>query len=264
MKISCLECQRQRSTLVEMLETRDSRRQATGDARRQDPLKDRIIIITGASSGIGEATALKLSSLGANVAVLARRKEKLEDLASRIDKAGSGKALAVCADVTSVESMRMAVAQACEYFKGSVWGLVNCAGVMHYQKVSDLDVESWNQQLDTNCRGVLNSTAAVLPSMKEAGKQGLCVYSATKHFVEAWAQELVAFGIKVTNVQPGDVKTELLMHTRDPSALAEFGGDSNRQMLESGDVAEMIAFAMTQKTHCAVNEILVEPTEAPL
>jgi NADP-dependent 3-hydroxy acid dehydrogenase YdfG len=131
---------------------------------------------------------------------------------------------------------------------------------------------------------VLNCVAAVLPGLKayrrghvvnitsDAGKKvfsGLAVYSATKFFVEAFAQglrtELAPLGIKVTNVQPGDVKTELLSHTRDASALAEFGPpEVGAEMLEPEDVAEAVLFAMTQKARCAVNEILVEPTGCPL
>eukprot|EP00286_Rhodomonas_abbreviata_P010076 CAMPEP_0181323322 /NCGR_PEP_ID=MMETSP1101-20121128/19719_1 /TAXON_ID=46948 /ORGANISM="Rhodomonas abbreviata, Strain Caron Lab Isolate" /LENGTH=250 /DNA_ID=CAMNT_0023431333 /DNA_START=39 /DNA_END=791 /DNA_ORIENTATION=+ len=243
----------------------------------------KLIVITGSSSGIGEAVGRKLAAEGARVALLARRKDRLDNLAMELG--GAPVALAISADVTKVETVKAAVAQAEAHFGTKVWGLVNCAGVMHYQTVSALDLESWDQQLDTNCRGVMYATAAVLPSLtaeegrgghivnisSDAGRKafpGLCVYSATKFFVEAWAQglrtELAPKGIKVTNIQPGDVKTELLLHNRDPAALQEFGSGADAEMLEPVDIAEAIFFAMTRKKHCAVNEILVEPSSAPL
>mmetsp|Transcript_15233 Transcript_15233/g.31405 ORF Transcript_15233/g.31405 Transcript_15233/m.31405 type:complete len:249 (+) Transcript_15233:24-770(+) len=245
-------------------------------------LNSKVVMITGASSGIGEAVARKLAGEGMRVALLARRKDRLESLSAELG--GPSKALPCAADVTNKDSLKQAVEQAEKSFGAPVWGLVCCAGVMHYQRVTSLDIESWDQQLETNCRGVLYATAAVLPSMtaegrgghivnisSDAGRKafpGLAVYSATKFFVEAWAQglrqELAPKGVKVTNIQPGDVKTELLMHTRDPAALAEFGGGPDSEMLEPGDVAEAIFFALSRKGHCAVNEILVEPTSAPL
>jgi len=182
--------------------------------------------------------------------------------------------------------MTAAVEEAKGHFGKSPWGLVNCAGLMHYQYVADLDVESWTAQLDTNCKGTMHATAAVLPALtseenkegghivnisSDAGRKpfaGLCVYSATKHFVEAWAhilrEELAPKNIKVTCIQPGDVKTELLNHHRAPQAVEEFAGSPDRPMLNPQDIGEAIVYAMTRPAHAAVNEILIEPTGAPI
>eukprot|EP00277_Geminigera_cryophila_P013764 CAMPEP_0179459014 /NCGR_PEP_ID=MMETSP0799-20121207/42424_1 /TAXON_ID=46947 /ORGANISM="Geminigera cryophila, Strain CCMP2564" /LENGTH=252 /DNA_ID=CAMNT_0021260561 /DNA_START=14 /DNA_END=772 /DNA_ORIENTATION=+ len=249
-------------------------------------LDGKVIIVTGASSGIGATVAKCLAAEGAWVAVLARRKDKLETLASEINAAGVGKAVAVSGDVTVMQSMTDAAAETKSQFGKSAWGLVNCAGLMHYQYVSDLDVESWTAQLDTNCKGTMHATAAVLPFLtseenkegghivnisSDAGRKpfpGLCVYSATKHFVEAWAhilrEELAPKNIKVTCIQPGDCKTELLNHHRASQPLEEFAGAPDRAMLVPEDIGDAIVYAMTRKPHCAVNEIMVEPTLAPI
>lgn len=245
------------------------------------PLGSRLVVVTGASSGIGECIARELVEAGAKVALIARREEKLKALVSEL---GKGASLALPIDVTDMKRVEEGIKTAEKHFEAPVWGLVNCAGVAQYQRVIDRDFRSWDEQININCKGVLNCVAAVLPSMEayrrghivnitsDAGKKvfsGLAVYSATKHFVEAFAQglrtELAPLGIKVTNVQPGDVKTELLLHTRDPSALAEFGPDEvGAEMLEPQDVSNAVIFALTQKSRCAVNEVLVEPMGCPI
>jgi thioester reductase-like protein len=245
------------------------------------PLEGRLVVVSGASSGIGECIARHLVAAGARVSLFARRESRLDAL---VEELGKSKAVACVVDVTDKKCSAAGVARAEEHFGVPVWGLVNCAGVMHYQRVLDCDCDSWDNQIDVNCKGVLNCVAAVLPSLKayrrghvvnitsDAGKKvfaGLAVYSATKFFVEAFAQglraELAPLGIKVTNVQPGDVKTELLTHNRDASALAEFGPpEVGAEMLEPEDVAQAVVFALTQKARCAINEVLVEPTGCPL
>jgi len=248
-------------------------------------LDGKVVVVTGASSGIGAAVAKCLAAEGANVTIVARRKDKLEELAKTINGGAGGKALAVSGDVTIMASMTSAVAESKAHFGKDAWGLVNCAGLMHYQYVADLDVESWAMQVDTNCKGTMHATAAVLPFLtsdantegghivnisSDAGRKpfgGLCVYSATKHFVEAWAhvlrEELAPKNIKVTCIQPGDVKTELLNHHRAPQPLEEFA-PADRPMLVPEDIGEAIAYAMTRGSNSAVNEILLEPTGAPL
>lgn len=245
------------------------------------PLQGRVVIVSGASSGIGLSIARHLVEAGARVALFARRESRLLAL---VQELGADKAVACVVDVTDKQDTEKGVARAEQHFGSPIWGLINCAGVMHYQRVLDCDTDSWNDQIDVNCKGVLNCVAAVLPSLKayrrghvvnitsDAGKKvfaGLAVYSATKFFVEAFSQglrtELAPLGIKVTNVQPGDVKTELLTHNRDASALLEFGPPAlGAEMLEAEDIANAVVFALTQKARCAINEILVEPTGCPL
>ena len=251
------------------------------NVNESNPLEGRLVIVSGASSGIGECIARHLVASGARVALFARREPRLTAL---VEELGNTKAFAFVVDVTDKKGVREGVARAEEYFSVPAWGLVNCAGVMHYQRVLDCDTDSWDNQIDVNCKGVMNCVAAVLPSLKsyrrghiinissDAGKKvfaGLAVYSATKFFVEAFSQglrtELAPLGVKVTNVQPGDVKTELLSHNRDPTALAEFGPpEVGAEMLEPEDIAGAVIFAMTQKARCAINEILVEPTGCPI
>lgn len=247
------------------------------------PLGDKIVMVTGSSSGIGAGVAQSLLKAGAFVVLVARREKQLIELVSKMPEGCRDRALVCAADVTDGETLKKVVLKAEAHFNGAIWGLINCAGVMHYQKVMDCDEVSWAQQIDVNCKGVLNGVASVLPSMKthrrghivnissDAGKKvfaGLAVYSATKHFVEAFAegfrQECAPFGIKVTNIQPGDVRTELLNHTRDMNALSEFGPGVDAEMLEVEDIANAILFALTQKGRCAVNEILIEPTGCPI
>ena len=247
------------------------------------PLGGKVIIVTGSSSGIGAGVVKALITAGASVVLVARREKQLLELVETFSDEVRGRALISCADVTDSNAMKKVVIIAETYFNSSIWGLINCAGVMHYQKALDCDEISWSQQIDVNCKGVLNSIASVLPSMKthrrghiinissDAGKKvftGLAVYSATKHFVQAFSeglrQECAPYGIKVTNIQPGDVKTELLSHTRDMNALSEFGPGIDAEMLEVEDISNAILFALNQNGRCAVNEILIEPTGCPI
>jgi NADP-dependent 3-hydroxy acid dehydrogenase YdfG len=157
------------------------------------------------------------TATGARVALFARRKQRLDAV---VDEFGSKRAFACLVDVTDGNDCISGVSRAEKHFGSPVWGLINCAGVMHYQRVLDIDTVSWENQFNVNCKGVLNCCAAVLPSLKayrrghivnitsDAGKKvftGLAVYSATKFFVEAFAQglrqELAPLGVKVTNVQ---------------------------------------------------------------
>ena len=245
------------------------------------PLQGRVIVVTGASSGIGQCIARHLIDAGARVALLARRESRLNKL---VEEFGKSKSVACVADVTDKSAVASSIATAEAHFRAPVWGLVNCAGVKHYQRLSDCDTESWDNQIDVNCKGVLNCVSAVLPSLKsyrrghivnitsDAGKKvfdGLAVYSASKFFVEAFSQglrkEVAPLGIKVTNVQPGDVKTEILTHSKDQDALAEFGPPAlGAETLEPDDVACTVVFALTQKGRCAVNELLVEPSGCPI
>ncbi|EKX36997.1 hypothetical protein GUITHDRAFT_89817 [Guillardia theta CCMP2712] len=245
-------------------------------------LESKVVVVTGASGGIGQQICKTLSLHGAYIALVARRKERLVELEEEINSAG-GRASSFQIDVTDAESVTAGVAAIAREFSSPIWGLVNSASMMQYQHLSCVDLTSWSAQVDLNCKGVLNMTGAIIPSLiaegrgghiinisSDAGRAsfpGLAVYSATKHFVEAWArglrQELALYGIRVTNIQPGDVKSELMMRD-EQQACSLFGENSTKSQLDVSDVAEAVLYAMTRKASVAVNEILVEPTSSPL
>lgn len=240
-------------------------------------LTGRTIAITGASSGIGEATALACARAGAAVALAARRRQRIEELAQRIEADG-GRAIAVETDVADEGSARAFVQRAHDEL-GGLWGLVNNAGVMLLGAVEGADTEHWRRMVSVNCLGLLYCTHAAIPLMREgggghivnvsstAGRQatfGSAVYNMTKWgvggFSEALRQEVLNHDVRVTIVEPGAVETELLDHNSpEIQALASkrFEGIT---MLEAGDIAAAIAFALTQPEHVSINEVLVRPT----
>ncbi|MHC4976721.1 MAG: SDR family oxidoreductase [Planctomycetota bacterium] len=242
--------------------------------------KDQTIIVTGASSGIGEATARLLASRGARVACLARRADRLESLVERITAEG-GSAIARECDVTDREQIAQAIEQARDRF-GPVDALVNNAGVMPISHIDRLDVESWDRMIDINIKGVLYCAAAVIPEMIErqsghiinvsstAGRRvipGGSIYCATKHAVHALSEgmrsELSAHNIKVTIVAPGFTRTELQSHVTDDRILERWRAASERSKLdplESEDIAESIRFALETPPHVSYSELLVRPT----
>ena len=242
-------------------------------------LDGRVAAITGASSGIGEATALALARAGAAVAVGARRRDRLDGLVERIEAAG-GRALPIEVDVSDEDQARSFV----ETAHGQLGGLsvlVNNAGVMLLGPVEGADLEQWRRMLDVNVYGVLYCTHAALPLMREGGggdivnvssvagrraDAGAAVYNLTKFgitgFTEALRQEALHAKIRVTGVEPGMVKTELHGHNENPAVqqaikrMRERVGDP----LTAEDIARAIAFAVSQPPHVCLNEILVRPT----
>lgn len=245
-------------------------------------LEGRVAVITGASSGIGEAVAEGLAEQGVKVALAARREGRLEVLAERIRRAG-GQALVHAADVTDRRQVEALVAATVERW-GAVHVLVNNAGVMPLSPLADLRVDDWIRMVDVNVKGVLHGLAAVLPVMLEqedghivnigslAGRRpfpGGAVYSATKFAVRSltWGMQLelsAARGIRVTDVQPGVVETELTDHIPDPALRDGFhSGWSGRRKLRPADVASAVLFALAAPAHVNVNEILVRPTDQP-
>lgn len=245
-------------------------------------LHGKVAIVTGASSGIGAAIAEALIKAGANVALAARRIDKLKDLCKKLEEDGSGLAIAVKTDVTNKEDVKELVRHT-ECSLGSIDVLVNSAGVMYYTLMKNLKENEWEQMIDINCKGVVNCIGAVLDGMikkgsghivnisSDAGRQGfagLAVYSGSKFFVEglsqALRQEVVSSGIKVTCLQPGDVKTELIGHTTDQEAKEMYDGSSKVKILEPDDVARACVYALSQPAYVAINEILIEPREAPI
>lgn len=241
-------------------------------------IEGKIVVITGASSGIGQATAEKLASQGAKVVLTARRKERLEETIQRIKQAG-GEALAYPADVTSLEEMQALVNFTLEnYHRIDVW--VNNAGLMPLSFLNKLKVDEWNRMVDVNIKGVLNGIAATLPSM-EKQKQGHiinvssvaghrvgmagAVYSGTKFAVraitEGLRQELSpTSNIRATIISPGLVETELLETITDEDAIEALKARADGKSLKSEDIANAIAYAVDQPEWASVNEIIIRPT----
>ena len=242
-------------------------------------LNEQVAIITGASSGIGAATAEILAQAGANVVLAARRKEKLEDLKTSIENAG-GRALVVETDVTKRDSVESLVATTLDAF-GRIDILVNNAGVMLLSFVKNLQVDEWEQMVDVNVKGVLFGVGAVLPTMMEqkgghivnvssvAGRkvmQSGSVYSATKFAVTAFSEGLrqelsPEYGVRVTSIEPGAVATELTTHITDEEVGELFKGMQEMTTLESKDIAEAILYAVASPQRVNVHEVLVMPTE---
>lgn len=243
-------------------------------------LSGNVALITGASSGIGAATALKLAAAGFRVGIAARRVERLESLGKEIAISG-GQALAIEMDVADSASVAAGVKKLIAAY-GTVDILFNNAGLMPVSDVDQLRTDEWNRMVDVNIKGVLNTTAAVLPYMIEqhgghiintssiAGRKvmpGLTVYSATKFAITAFSEGLrmevgKKHNIRVTCIQPGAVATELFEQTTDAAhrqRLEDFG--SQITMLQDTDIADAVVFAVQAPGHVNVAELFVLPTE---
>lgn len=241
-------------------------------------LEGKVVAITGASSGIGAASATELARAGAAVALAARRADRIEALAQEIEAAG-GSALAVPTDVSDEGQARAFVAAAVERF-GGLDGLVNNAGVMLLGPVDGADTEEWRRMVDVNLLGLLYCTHAALPALRERGGDvvnvssvagrhataGAAVYNLTKFgvtaFSEALRQEVAHAGVRVTCVEPGFVETELQGHNKLP--IVQQGIERMREqigeVLQAQDIAAAVLYALGQPRHVSVNEILVRPT----
>lgn len=242
-------------------------------------LKGQVALVTGASSGIGEATAMALAAQGAAVAVAARRADRLEELVRRITD-GGGEAIAIEADVTDEVQAREMVQKA-----NAQWNhldiLVNNAGVMLLGPIDGADTEDWRRMININLLGLMYTTHAALPLLKaqnaghivnissvagRTARAGAAVYNATKWgvgaFSEALRQEVYKNRIRVTIIEPGAMATELTEHITNPDAKkAATEMSSSMTPLESQDIAAAITYAVTQPWHVNVNEILIRPTE---
>lgn len=243
-------------------------------------LRDRVAVVTGASSGIGAAVARALSREGAHVSLAARRKPELLEVQSSLE--GTGRSMIYPTDVTDRSQVKELVAET-EDDLGSVDFLVNCAGVMYFTLMKNLREDEWERTVDVLCKGMLNCVGAVLGGMLERGQghiitissdagrkvfPGLSVYSGSKFFVEAVSQGLrlenAGTGLKVTTVQPGNVATNLLKLSGDHEALKDYGQPTGALILEPEDVAESVVHALQQPDHVSVNEILVQPRDEPV
>lgn len=247
-------------------------------------LQGTVALVTGASSGIGEATAVALAAEGASVAVAARRRDRLEALAKRIEGAG-GNALVIEADITDEAQAADMVRRTVDEL-GRLDTLVNNAGVMLLGAIVDAPTEEWRRMVQLNLLGLLYCTHAALPHLLEAASSGprnvadvvnvssvagrvarlgSGVYNATKFgvvaFSESLRQEVTARHVRVSIVEPGATITELATHLR-PEVLEQqartFGGV---EMLQAEDIADAVTFTVTRPRRVAVNEVLVRPTE---
>src|ERR671927_1021593 len=241
-------------------------------------IKDKVAIVTGASSGIGYATALALSKAGAKVAAGARRMDRLESLQSEIIKNGGE---------VFIQKLDVTIKSECDAFADAVirkWGaidiLVNNAGLQPLSFFKNLKVEEWDKMIDVNIRGVLYCTAAVITHMvnKKSGHivnissvagriiyPAGSVYCATKHAVTALSEGLrqefsQRSNIRVTCIEPGIVSTELI-NTITDKALEKFVERTKQiEALQAEDIADAIVFAVQAPSHVNVNEILIRPT----
>ncbi|HEY0552702.1 MAG TPA: SDR family NAD(P)-dependent oxidoreductase [Thermoanaerobaculia bacterium] len=247
-------------------------------------LEGTVALVTGASSGIGEATARSLAELGAAVALVARRKDRLERLAAEITSNG-GRALALEADVTEREQAVAAVERTVKEW-GRLDTVINNAGVMLLGPIVNAPIEEWERMVHLNVLGLLYTAHAALPHLLRAAqgpprqvadlvnissvagrvaREGSGVYNLTKHgvgaFSESLRQEVTGRHVRVSLVEPGAVDTELVSHLRPEiaaQAMQRFGGI---EKLESTDIAEAITYIVTRPRRMAINEILVRPTE---
>ncbi|CZR58950.1 probable NRPS-like enzyme [Phialocephala subalpina] len=245
------------------------------------PLSGLVAVITGASSGIGAATAAALAKEGAHVALAARRTDALESLKNRLTTYG-GKVIVHQTDVTKKEQVESLI-RATEDALGLVDILVSCAGVMYFTMMANVQTDQWEQTVDVNCKGLLHCLSSTVPGMLSRGKghivaissdagrkvfPGLGVYSASKFFVEATLQalrvETAGSGLRVTSVQPGNVATDLLSMSTDAEALKKYGEPSGAKVLDAEDVANSIVYALRQPQHVAVNEVMIEPRDEPI
>jgi NADP-dependent 3-hydroxy acid dehydrogenase YdfG len=244
-------------------------------------LDGKVAVVTGASSGIGEATVRALAAEGAAVVAGARRKERLDELVEEVARDG-GRAVAVECDVTDEEQAHDLIHRAVEEF-GRIDILVNNAGVMLLSTVSKGLSDQWRQMFEVNVLGLLYATDAAVGHMKEqrsghlvnissvAGRkvtrESNGVYAGTKFAVNAISeglrQELLEDNVRVTIVEPGAVATELPDHITDEDARESLSGLMKLERLQAEDIAAAIVYAVTQPERVSVNEVLIRPTQQP-
>lgn len=242
-------------------------------------IKDKVVMITGASSGIGKAAAKELASKGAKLVLAARREDRLQKLQEEVEQAG-GKAIYKVTDVSSQQQMEELAAYALQEF-GKIDVLVNNAGIMPQSFLHKLKIDEWNRMIDVNIKGLLYGIAAVLPSMREqksghvinlssiAGHNvyaGGTVYCATKHAVraitEGLRQEEAMSGtnIRTTNISPGAVSSELTEGITD-TELKQAYDELYKGAIKADSIARAIAFAIEEPADVAINEMIIRPTQ---
>jgi NADP-dependent 3-hydroxy acid dehydrogenase YdfG len=244
-------------------------------------IEGKVVVITGASSGLGEATARMLSAQGALVALGARRAGRIQSLAGELNSSG-GKALAVTTDVTRADQVKALVDAAAQAF-GRIDVMINNAGLMPSSPLERLKIEDWDRMIDVNIKGVLYGIAAVLPYMKQqksghiinvssvAGhkiRPGGAVYSATKHAVRVISEglrlEVKPYNIRTTILSPGAVATELPGSITEPDIAEGMQKFYAEVAIPADSFARMVAFAISQPEEVDINEILFRPTRQEL
>ncbi len=243
-----------------------------------------VALVTGASSGIGAATAVALAAEGATVSLVARRKDRLEDLASRI-RADGGAALVLEADVTDEEQANDAVERTISTL-GRLDTLINNAGVMLLGPIVDAPVAEWQQMVELNVLGLLYCAHAALPHLLAAAEEGPRqvadlvnvssvagrmarsgngVYSLTKHgigaFSESLRQEVTRRHVRVSLMEPGATSTELITHNRAEVLEGLRSQFNTAEPMQSEDIADAITYIVTRPRHVAISEMLIRPTE---
>lgn len=242
-------------------------------------LKNKVVLITGASSGIGKATAMKLAKEGASIVLCARSEDELNTLKEKIESNG-GKALVAKTDVTKPADFAEAVKKALDAY-GSIDVLINNAGLMPLSYIEKLKTDEWEKMVDVNIKGVLNGVAAVLPTMRKNKSghivnisssaahnyfPGGAVYCATKvavqMFSEGLRKELAGqYGINVTSIEPGAVDTSLFETITDDDIKEKLKGMKQMTTLEAEDIANAIFYAVNQPDRANVNAVYLMPTE---
>jgi NADP-dependent 3-hydroxy acid dehydrogenase YdfG len=240
-------------------------------------IEGKVVVITGASSGLGEASVRLLSAQGASVVLGARRQARIQSLANELTCSG-GKALAITTDVTHCDQVKRLVDAAVEAY-GRVDVMINNAGLMPQSLLERLKIDEWDRMIDVNIKGVLYGIAAVLPYMKQqkaghivnvssvAGHKvgpGFAVYAATKHAVRALSeglrQEVKPYNIRTTVISPGAVATELPNSVTDPDAAERIHKFYAEVAIPAESFAQAVVFAIGQPEDVDVNEILFRPT----
>ncbi|SHI71905.1 NADP-dependent 3-hydroxy acid dehydrogenase YdfG [Palleronia salina] len=246
-----------------------------------DNITGKVIVITGASSGMGEATARDLAAKGAKVALGARRQDRLDTIGQEIEAAG-GEAVALATDVTKREEVEALVAKAKDTF-GRMDVMFKNAGLMPLSPMESLRVDEWDQMVDVNVKGTPYGIGAVLPIFKEQksgqiinvssvyGHKAVAtgaVYCGTKFAVRAISeglrQEVKDYNVRVTVISPGAVDTELTQHISEPELGDQVRGFVKDIAVPSSTMADMVAFAVSQLENVDVNEILFRPTVQPV
>ena len=268
----------------------------TESGAKRGPLSGRVAVVTGASSGIGAATAAALVHQGCSVALGARRLSALDVLRRKLS--AEHRDCRIVTRQTDVVDRKQveALVEAANRELGPVDIVVPCAGVMYFTMMANARTDEWERTVDVNCKGFLNALSTTVPGMlarlqdsktsdgqgtknsahvvgisSDAARKvfpGLGVYSASKFFVEMTLQSLrletAGTGMKVTSIQPGNTATDLLNMSTDKEAIEKYGQPSGGQILDPDDVARSIVYALTQPPHVSVNEVLIEPRDEPI
>lgn len=244
-------------------------------------LDGKVAMVTGASSGIGRATALSLAQQGAKVVLAARREDRMSAIANQIRQAG-GDAFVLPVDLTDEQAARNLVQQA-----HAKWGrldiLVNNAGLVDIATVETADIDSWRRMFEVNALGLMIASKAAIPLMKAQGGGhivnisstlglytgvGLSAYSASKFAVEAFSNTLrlevsKSNRIRITVIEPGPVETDLPTHIKDPNSQQNFLDWFNSiEPLQPEDIAVAVIYAVTQPPRVSVNQLLIRPTDS--